>query len=434
VDAQTTLVGVHWSRALGDAWTLRHRFNASLFDQRMLNFYITGPVDPDYVDETIFNRGVQSTRRETDVYFNGVDLTGELETGPLRHTLLVGGDHLRETNEIPRLIVVEDIPELAIDVYAPTHLAAPLSLDPSLNRPLSGVVTWYGLYAQDQIELPGGWFVLAGVRYDDARTNRRRSGVQGARSHDDRVSPRAGVLWRPLDELSIYASYTENFGQPHEMDPSEPPLPPELADQWEVGVKAELGGRLSASLAWFDLTKRNIAAADEDGDTIVIGAAEAKGIEAELSGEIVPGLRVIAGYAYMPFAKVTRDSAPILDDNGDPIGSGTEPATTGNRLFAVPRHQGSVFATYAIEHGPLAGLKVGGGAVHGGNVFNDLYEEIRLPRYTLVNLHASWAFALRGLSATAQLNVENLTDRRYFNYGAQFGPPRSAMASLRVEF
>jgi len=81
------------------------------------------------------------------------------------------------------------------------------------NRIAFGVdntTSWYGLYAQDQIELPHNVFVLGGFRYDQAdQYDHLTSSVAG---DDNRVSPRGGLLWRPIPELSLYGSYTENFG------------------------------------------------------------------------------------------------------------------------------------------------------------------------------------------------------------------------------
>lgn len=66
-------------------------------------------------------------------------------------------------------------------------------------------------------------------------------------------------------ELSLYGSYTENFGGTSlgRVTRTGENLPAETAEQWEVGVKTELyDGRLTGSLAYFQLTKQNIATTD----------------------------------------------------------------------------------------------------------------------------------------------------------------------------
>ena len=93
---------------------------------------------------------------------------------------------------------------------------------------------------------------------------------------DDAVTPRVGLLWQPQNWLSLYSNYAENFGAKAGakgfvgLDASGnplpgKPLPPESAQQWEVGVKTEFfDGRLRATLAYYDLTKQNVVTAHPD--------------------------------------------------------------------------------------------------------------------------------------------------------------------------
>lgn len=435
-DVDRILAGVNWSHKFDENWTLRHRFTAQFEDISSYNFYITSPVDPDYIDETIFMRGLQDVRRSTDSYFNSVDLTGNITTGVVKHTVVVGGDYFKAKDRIPRLMdIPEGDPLLNIDIYNPRPLSGRPFIDPATNRSPNTDSEWYGLYAQDQVELPYGFHALAGVRYDHAITDfdlvRNGATEFSAGSDNDKYSPRYGLLWRPIEQLSLYGSYTENFGRPNETDEDVGPLPPELAEQWEAGVKTEIG-LFSASLAWFQLTKMNIAGEDQDGNTIVVGEAVARGIEFEVGGEILPGLRITGGYAYMPFAEITKDSKLVFDDDGNPIGAGL--GLTGNRLWAVPLHQGSLWGTYEFEDGDWKGLKLGAGIVAAGEVFNDLDNTIVLPSYWTINLSAGYEFNVGLTKYTAQINVDNVLDEAYYNYGTQFGAPRSFRAALRAEF
>lgn len=434
-DVDRILAGVNWSHKFDENWTLRHRFTAQFEDIAQYNIYITSPADPDYVDETVFMRGLQDVRRSTNSYFNSVDLTGAIVTGLLKHTVVVGGDYFKEKDRIPRLMDIQETPNLNIDIYNPRPLPGRPFIDPATNRSPNTDSEWYGLYAQDQLELPYGFHALAGVRYDHAITDfdlvRNGATEFSAGSDNDKYSPRYGLLWRPIEQLSLYGSYTENFGRPNETDEDVGPLPPELAEQWEAGVKTEIG-LFSASLAWFELTKMNIAGEDQDGNTIVVGEAVARGIEFEVGGEILPGLRITGGYAYMPFAEITKDSKLAFDDDGNPIGAGL--GLTGNRLWAVPLHQGSLWGTYEFEDGDWKGLKLGAGIVAAGEVFNDLDNTIVLPSYWTMNLSAGYEFNVGLTKYTAQINVDNVLDEAYYNYGTQFGAPRSFRAALRAEF
>lgn len=108
-----------------------------------------------------------------------------------------------------------------------------------------------GLYLQDQIELPYHFFLLVGFRYDNAEEN-STSQFGGGKSSDEQISPRGGALRRPIPWLSLYSSYVDNFGAGNSslFDRKGKPLPPETAQQWELGVKTEFfDGRLGDSLS-----------------------------------------------------------------------------------------------------------------------------------------------------------------------------------------
>lgn len=435
-DVDGVLAGINWSHQFDDEWTLRHRMTYQSEKINSYNIYITSPADPDYIDETIFMRGLQDVRRETKDYFTSLYLTGKLATGSIGHTVVFGADYYKQDDDINRLLEIQEgDPLLFIDIYDPQRLPGRPFIDPATNRTIPLDTNWYGIYAQDQIELPFNVFALVGFRYDQAETdysiNQFGQQTFAAAADDDEVSSRYGLLWRPREELSIYGSYTENFGNPNFADETLGVLPPELGEQWEAGIKTETG-LFSASLAWFELTKNNIAGEDDEGDTIIFGEAEARGIELELIGEVLPGLRVIGGYAYMPFAEITKDSKLEFDDLGNPVGAG--PGLEGSRLWAVPRHQGSLWGTYEFQRGNLDGLQIGAGVFAAGKVYNDIENTIVLPSYETISLMASYRFNVGRTPLTAQLNVDNAFDEHYYNYGAQFGAPRSFKAAISVEF
>lgn len=293
---------------------------------------------------------------------------------------------------------------------------------------------WYGLYLQDQLQLPHDVFVLAGVRYDQA-TGSSGFGTRGNittvyEGPDSKVTPRLGVLWRPIQQLSIYGSYTENFGASNGLDSSDRPLPPQSAQQYEAGIKTELaGGRLIGTLALFDLAKQNIAVPDPANlnRSIVIGESRSRGVEVDVSGEILPGWNIKAGYAYMPFAKITRDT------NG----------WQGNRFHNTPVNSGSLWSTYTFAGGDLDGLKLGFGVQGMG-----LTEAARnysgnfrpqTPGYAIVNAMASYSWKVDKSVMTAQLNIENLTDETYWSGGNSWGQyyigrPRTFTVSIGVKY
>lgn len=350
-----------------------------------------------------------------------------------KHTLLLGGDYFREDFGLPFLNEVIS-PDLDIDIFDPVYhneRSGPFIRDPARDRTFQGVTSWYGLYLQDQIELPYHFHALAGFRYDNAEAKDNGQLSQA----DDRVSPRGGLLWRPIPELSLYGSYTENFGASNGRDDNNRALAPQTAQQWEMGAKTELwDGRFTASLAWYELTKQNIAVPDRDGHSRTLGEAETHGLEVELSGEILPGWRIIGGYSYMPFAKILKDFTPVTDADGNITGTGTTPGNTGNRLFGASEHQGNVWSTYEFQQANLKGFKFGAGVITASKFFGEAENLTELPSYAIVNLLASYERKVGSTKVTAQLNVDNLLDETYFNWQSVYGSPRTFLGSLRIEY
>jgi len=94
IDNDRVLVGLNWSHAFDEHWTLRHRFNAHLGEQDNVVLFYLGTVGS---DGTI-NRGLQFARNDSDAYYNALDLTGHFDTRGLTHALLIGGDYYRSSS------------------------------------------------------------------------------------------------------------------------------------------------------------------------------------------------------------------------------------------------------------------------------------------------------------------------------------------------
>jgi iron complex outermembrane recepter protein len=87
----------------------------------------------------------------------------------------------------------------------------------------------------------------------------------------------------------------------------------------------------------------------------------------------------------------------------------------------------------------LRGLKAGAGGIARGAREGDNANDYALPGCVKWNAFASYSFPLGGLQMSAQLNVDNLFNKSYFESlsGTRTilpGYPRRWLASLRVEF
>jgi len=241
------------------------------------------------------------------------------------------------------------------------------------------------------------------------------------------------VLWQPIPAVSFYGNYVENFGVPNLNSAGEDgqPLKAETGQQWETGIKTDLlDGRFSATLAWFQLTKNNVATPHLDpvlsAQSVFVqdGDVRNKGIELDITGELLPGWNVIANYAYI--------DSEITQSND---------MTQSNRLPNVPKHSGNIWTTFAFQNETLRGLRVGGGVTLRGKSEVNRQNDFELPGYAVFNLLTSYAMKVGKTRVTAQLNINNLFDKEYFPSSSSgslariaVGMPRVFLGSVRVEY
>lgn len=261
----------------------------------------------------------------------------------------------------------------------------------------------------------------------DNRTTYHQSGV---------VTPYAGLVYDLNDTWSAYTSYTQIYRPQTSKDADRKLLDPVEGNTYEAGLKAAFyDGRLNASFAVFRIEQDNVAqyvsGFDTDSVYRAIAGATTKGFEAELSGEVLDGWNISAGYTYQH----TRDA-----DDGYVYSSVLQTTT--------PQQVVRLFSSYRLP-GALDNVTVGGGvnwqSEFFGNVFqpnpNDSvnggdYARITQDSYYLVDLMARYRFN-EHLSTT--LNVKNLFDKKYYtglgNFGTGFyGEPRSLQLATRWDF
>ncbi|NOU22925.1 MAG: TonB-dependent receptor [Methyloglobulus sp.] len=444
---ETIFLGFNWSHQFNDDWSIKHRFSMNKVNNLQgLGQYAS---QVHYVDgRPVLDVPGGGGDINLDTYSTGIDLTGHFNTGPLKHTLLFGGDYYKyDVNFISLAFGNSEI-----DFLNPIHPATPAKRDPANDYNAQNVIDNYGLYFQDQIELPYHIHVMGGIRYQyvHSQFNIQYPNVKGQDSAleppltADAVTPRVGILWQPQKWFSVYGNYVEGFGvNSGQTYPDRKSVPPTSAEQWEIGAKTELfDGRFRATLAYYDLTKTNIATGHPNpvlaaqGFSKVTGAARSRGPEIDIQGEILPGWNVIATYTNTD-ARITKSN------NGD----------LGDRFYNVPRNMGTVWTTYEFQKGLLNGLKLGGGVTMQDSLVGgfDRTSQARIPGFATVNMMAGYSFSVGKSKITAQLNIDNLLDKTYYSGGANyssyygspsgyswnyrgFGTPRTFMGSINVEY
>ncbi len=433
-----TYVGANWSHAFNDNWKLTHRFGAEFFDSRSDFTFFFGQPDTAgnlvnvNADFSAGNRGFNNGINHQQNYYTTLNLAGKFDTAMLEHSTLWGFDYFVIDYQGSGACCAAYPEGANFNIFNPNYQTSVNPLAQTFTRGPNYNQEWYGLYWQDQIKFPFNVYGNVGVRYDNATSTRYDPSGEIAKSDDDHVSPRGGLLWRPMNWLSVYGNYSENFGVSNNFfnNPNQQNLPPQLAHQWEAGAKTEFfDKRLTASFAYFDLTKTNLPVPHPFIPNLQIssGKQESRGYEFEVAGEILPGWRTVAAYTHLAYAKIVVGFNGGVDDD------------TGNRMYNTPRNYGSLWNTYEFQNASLRGLKVGGGVVAASQSQGTNANTFQLPGYVTMNLMASYGMKVAGKQVTLQLNANNLLDKTYYlgtNTSSMIGvaAPRTFLGSVRVEF
>jgi iron complex outermembrane recepter protein len=208
-------------------------------------------------------------------------------------------------------------------------------------------------------------------------------------------------VYQPSENVSLYTSYSQSFRQAVGQNPDNRLFEPTRGTQYEIGVKADfLGGKLSTTLAAYNLIKTNVLTPDPDpilaqqGFQVQVGEQQSRGIELDIAGEILPGWKIIASYA-LTDAKVTADNSI--------------PSVVGNRLIGVPENQASLWTTYEIQKGNLQGLGFGLGLFYVGERQGNIANSARMDDY----LRTDAAIYYRRDGFNTAINVRNLFNIDY---------------------
>jgi len=375
------------------------------------------------------------------------DITAKFKTWFIKHEALAGLDIYQQTYHYNYQYPAWENPVPSINIFHPNYGQPFPPFDPVNSGDTFVSQTSYGAFFQDQMELPWHVHVLAGFRYDNVTTSNGAYGTNAASVQDaPPVTPRFGLLWQPVKQISLYGSYTANYGATAlgAQTQNGQALPPQSAQQWEYGIKGEFfEKKLTTTASIYQLTKENIPTIDPSnpGYWTSVGQARSQGLELEAAGEILPGWRIIGGYSYI--------NCTVTQDNGTQFG----PSMEGLRFPGVPYNSGSFWSTYEIQRGFLKGLKFGAGVVArsgeqaysaqyaydaDGNALKPTYLVEQIPAFAIVNAMASYPCVIGKTKLTAQVNINNLFDTTYYSTvipgSAMPGAPINVLASLKLEF
>ena len=348
------------------------------------------------------------------------ELSGTAYTGPFRHDWLTGVEVYRSLSDTKSLTAT--LP--ALNLLNPVYGVVPGRF--SLNSRTRSRVEAAAGYLQDFIALTPQVHLLVGGRYDatDTVSNNLLAGTRSPNAAN-KFSPRVGLTYEPVPTTALYFNWANSFVPTTATTIGGAALPPGSSEQFEVGVKQELlNKRVQGTVALFQITRSNVPTPNPVNPlfSIASGEQQSRGVEVDMAGEITPGWKAIASYAYT-FADVTQD-------NRLPIGS---------VLAGVAKHAGQIWTTYEFPEGTaLAGFGFGGGVRAETKREATLPNSFKLPGYVRLDAAAWQRFNVRGRPLRAQINVQNLTDARIYDTdgAATLRPqlPLSVLGTISAEF
>lgn len=409
---------------------------------------------------------------DTDTFSDQLSLTGKFNTGTLKHSFNVGTEYSKQESDKGNYLLT-DLGQAASSTlpanlsgskacntftnatsnYWCTSADNPNSNDPwlgstSANRAISTTTTKNtSVYFLDNIEINPQWLLDLGVRWDKFDTEQVYNKESGSGSslipagtkfgtNDDFFNYQAGLTFKPTANGSIYASYATS-ANPVGVDAADGSeglsvpgrntteaqaqamnnLKPEEVRTMELGTKWDLfNDKLNLTAAIFRTEKTNTRATDTDGFTRNIGETRVDGFELGANGNITDKWAVSAGYTYL--------DSEIVDD-----GAGTN---DGNQVQNVAKNSATLWTTYDLT----PAFTVGAGAVAMDKVYGNADNTRYVPGYVRYDAMARYNV---NQNVDLQLNVNNLSDERYFTkaYSSHYATEaegRNAVLSLNFKY
>ena len=279
-----------------------------------------------------------------------------------------------------------------------------------------------GVYLQDELSFDR-WKILVGLREEFYKGDNTDS---AGKLSENVFLPRLGIVYAFTPNLNVYTTYNKGFDAfeaataAQEFDQ---PFKPIISELFEAGLKGNFfQNKLEASLSFYRLTVENVAtnAGDPSNPNLFVqqGQNRSKGIEAEVTGNILPNLSVLFSYAY--------DVATVTEDK--------DLSVVGTTVSNAPRNSSASWIKYSFNKNNIKGFGISIGHSFVGQR-TTLDPDINLPSYFLLNGGINYGYKKVSLA----LIVNNITNQTYWmgaynNINKWPGAPRNFMVNLGFKF
>jgi catecholate siderophore receptor len=401
---------------------IRNRTMLGDYDRFYQN-YVPGVVTADKTKVALTSYNNSTKRRNL---FNQTDATFDGSTGSVKHNFLIGAEFGRQLTDNLRNTGFFNNTTTSIFVpYDNPTISTPVTFRPSATDANNHLKTNLGaVYAQDQLEISRYFQVVTGIRFDyfDLNFHNNRTG-ENLRRIDRLVSPRVGVIVKPVNELSVYANYAVAYlpssgDQFSSLTTITQQVKPEKFNNYELGAKWDIRRNLALTTAAYRQDRTNTRATDPSDPTRIVqtGSQRTNGFELGLNGTLTNRWNVVGGYAYQD-ASITHD---------------TTAAKAGAQVAQVPHHTFSLWNNYRVWQR----LALGMGIIRRSDMFAAIDNTVVLPGYTRADAAVFYSI---GEHWRIQANIQNLFDTRYYinadnNNNISPGSPRGFRLGLTARF
>ena len=434
-DFNNTTLEAHIARvrvdhSLNQDWSINGTVQLADYDKVYQNLY---PIGFDSTAQTVRLDGYRDTTSRENLLFQA-NVIGQIVTGNIEHTLLTGieyGNQDTSNNRRDAFFEISQDDQVSFAFTNPLNIPAMTLTSPVRDR--ASDVSFTSVFVQDEVKLNDNWIVVAGFRYDnfDIDVNDAIEAANGATdgnngrlsSSDSQVSPRAGLIYKPSEELSFYASYSKSFlprsgDQFLTLSLSSAALDAEEFENKEIGIKWNASDTLSLTAAVFEVERENGTAQDPNNpEASILTGTETVGFEIQLVGAVTDTWTINAGYSNL---------------DGEEMGRVVDGDLANRSLAQLPEHMITLWNQFAINDQWRLGL----GLVHQSQQYATLSNTTELPEFTRIDAAAYYDYSE---DLSFQLNLENVLDEEYFpsahndnNIGT--GAPFNARVSVQYQF
>lgn len=422
---------------------LKGVFNATYsdFDKLYQNFYAQDlrSLTTDGTSGVVRLDGYVDTTQRKSFNLSG-NLIGEFDTGSIEHTIVTGIEYRDTSNNNDRFNpefpfgadgVGDDREDFIIQ--RPLNFSGGTGVDSDgnnftvaftdLNDQTESDVQVFSAFIQDEISLSDNFDIILGGRFDsfDISTDDIGRNALGLSRKDEKFSPRAGLVFKPKENVSLYGSYSQTFlprtgEQFAGLRRSAPGsvqsdiLSPDEFENLEAGLKWDFMPGLSFTAAVFQNEQTRATRTDENAEELEVQGLSVDGFELQLEGKVTERLYVRAGYANL---------------SGETSDGGVTPRE-------LPKNTFSIWTNYKVTDQFGLGL----GATHQGDALTGNGSATFLPSFTRFDAAAYYDV---NEDLRVQVNVENLTDTLYFpsshsTHQATVGAPLHARFTVSGRF